>query len=299
MRTNAVSRAYDAVADAEGLDLAARLTFVLLLLLDTVVGADWRFMLPLRAIAIVGLVAPPLHRSRWLWFLLTFVMGWKTVRNWWTQDNHVFLVTYWCLAVYLSLTTKEAARTLAASGRMLIGLSFAFAALWKVVLSNDFLDGTYFHHLFLTDVRLQDFGALFAGMTDAAYRHNAAALAQLGDPGRAVDAVQLEGTSALLTLARMSTWWTAAIESALAALFLLPTSLAVSRYRHALLLLFAWTTYLVASVEPFGWTLVTIGISQCEPGLRRTRVLYVATGLLVVAYAHVPLLGSLRSLLGR
>lgn len=299
MRTSVGQRAYRTIADADTLDLVTRLTLVFLLIADWIVGGDWRFKLPLRAIAIVGLVAPPLHRSRKLWLLLALLMAARTLLNWWTQDNHVFLLTYWCLAVYLSLTTDEPAETLAINGRALIGLSFAFAALWKVVLSRDFLDGTYFHYTFLADPRFQDFGAIVGGMSSASYNEIAKALAQLGDPTASVEVVQLPSTSMLVVLAKLATWWTAAIESALAAVFLLPGRLGLSRYRHALLLVFAWSTYLVATVATFGWVLMTIGVGQCEPELRRTRVLYVATCVLVLAYGYLPLLPAVRSLIGR
>jgi hypothetical protein len=294
-----VARVYGAVADAHVLDLVTRLTLIFLLLADWIVGADWRFKLPLRALAIVGLLAPPLHRSRTLWGFLALAIGLRTLLNWWTQDNHVFLLTYWCLAVYLALTTDEPAPTLATSAKLLIGLSFAFAALWKVALSKDFLDGTYFHYTFLTDSRFQDFGVIFGGMTSALGEENARALVQLTNPMGSVEAVRLQSTPMLVALARLSAWWTAAIETALAAAFLLPARLVVVRYRHAILLLFACTTYLVAPVATFGWVLMTIGVAQCEPALRRTRVLYVATAFLVLAYDYLPLLSFLRSLLGR
>ncbi|MGH7895669.1 MAG: hypothetical protein ACREQL_13440, partial [Candidatus Binatia bacterium] len=83
------------------------------------------------------------------------------------------------------------------------------------------------------------------------------------------------------------------------AVFLLPKRFGVARYRHAILLLFAWTTYLVATVATFGWVLMTIGLGQCEPERRRTRVLYVATCILVLAYEYCPLFPFVRSLTGR
>jgi hypothetical protein len=45
--------------------------------------------------------------------------------------------------------------------------------------------------------------------------------------------------------------------------------------------------------------LMTIGVGQCEPELRRTRVLYVATALLVLAYEYLSPLSFLRSLVER
>jgi hypothetical protein len=299
VRSSGIARAYRAVADADVLDLVTRLTLIFLLFADWIVGVDWRFTLVLRALAIIGLLAPPLHRSRTLWLWLALAMGLRTVLNWSTQDNHVFLFTYWCLALYLALTTDEPRTTLAASGRLLIGFSFAFAALWKVALSTDFLDGTYFHYTFLTDSRFHDFSVIFGGMTSALDQANAIALAQLADPTGAVEAVRLQSTPMLVALARLSAWWTAAIETALAVAFLLPARLRIVRYRHAILLLFGCTTYLLAMVATFGWILMTIGVGQCEPELRRTRVLYVATALLILAYEYLPLLASVRSLLRR
>jgi hypothetical protein len=297
VRTSVVERTYRAIADADTLDLVTRLTLVFLLLADWIVGGDWRFKLPPARSSTVGLAFAPAPQSQ-AQLLLALLMAARTVFNW-TQDNHVFLLTYWCLAVYLWLTTDEPAETLAVNGRALIGLSFAFAALWKVVLSRDFLDGTYFHYTFLADPRFQDFGAIFGGVSRASYNEIAKGLAQLGDPTGSVEVVALPSTSMLVALAKLSTWWTAGIESALAAVFLLPSRLAVTRYRHALLLLFAWTTYLVATVATFGWILMTIGVGQCEPERRRTRVLYVATCILVLAYDYLPLLSSVRSLIGR
>jgi hypothetical protein len=84
---------------------------------------------------------------------------------------------------------------------------------------------------------------------------NCRALAQLADPMQSVEAVRLQSTAMLVALAKLSAWWTAAIETALAAAFLLPARLAVVRYRHAILLLFACTTYLVGTVATFGWGL--------------------------------------------
>src|SRR5262245_53968003 len=126
MRTSTPARAYRAIADADTIDLVTRLTLVFLLLADWIVGYDWRFKLLLRALATLGLVAPPLHRSRRLWLLLALLMMSRTLLTWWTQDNHVFLLTYWCLALYLALTTDEPAETLAASARAVVGLSFGF-----------------------------------------------------------------------------------------------------------------------------------------------------------------------------
>lgn len=67
-----------------------------------------------------------------------------------------------------------------------------------------------------------------------------------------------------------------------------------ARYRHGALLVFAWTTYLIATVETFGWTLLTLGAAQCLPDQHRLRLLYMLSCLLILLYHYVPLMLLLR-----
>ena len=84
------------------------------------------------------------------------------------------------------------------------------------------------------------------------------------------------------------TWWTVFLEGAVAVAFLWPLERGVSRGRDALLLLFCVTTYAVAPVEGFGWLLIAMGVAQCAPERRRTRLLYLAVFALVLFYRDVP-----------
>jgi hypothetical protein len=280
----------------ETVDLATRLTLVLIVLSDWVVGADWQFKMPLRLLAVAGLLVPGLHRSKTLWCLLAAVMSLKTLFHWWAQDNHVFLLTYWFLAVALALRLEEPSKPLATSGRLLIGLSFAFAVLWKGPLSPDFLDGTYFHYTFLTDSRFGDFAHLLGGVGDELSRANHAAMRELGSIRQNSESIQLQSTTQVVWLAHLVTWWTIFIEGAAAVTFLWPYGRGLSKARHATLLFFAYTTYMAATVETFGLTLLTLGLAQCEPELRRTRLLYIGGCFLVLLYDYVPLLSFLRPL---
>jgi hypothetical protein len=67
----------------------------------------------------------------------------------WVADNHIYLLAYWCLVLFLVLNVPAPARqrALALNARWLIGLAFLFAILWKAVLSPDFVDGRIEHHL--------------------------------------------------------------------------------------------------------------------------------------------------------
>ena len=283
----------------DAIDLVTRLTLLLLLFTDWVSGDWWPFKVPLRVLAIAGLVLPPLHRNPVLWGLVATTMLARSTWYWWTQDNHVFLLTWWMLAVALSLSLPRPEQGLARNGRLLLGLAFAFATLWKAFLSPDFADGAYFHYTFLTDARFADFAALGGGLSETLHAQNQRAIATLIDTARDVHAVVLETTPRLSLIAVLVTWWTLALEGGIALAFLWPLGRGPSRYRHAALIVFAATTYLVASnVSTFGWGLLVMGLAQCEPGLPRTRVLYCACMLLVLSYGYVPVLALIRSLLG-
>jgi len=278
---------------ADPVDVSARMVFALFLLSTWVTTDDWTFKLPLRVIAIAALVLPPLHRDPRLWAALAAVMVVKTLRHWFTQDNHIFLLTWFAVGMALSLRSTDPARAACRNARRLIGLSFLFAALWKGPLSGEFMNGSYFTYTFLTDFRFHGTARLFAGVPEEALQDNYAAAYQLG--GGTADAVVLHGLSPRLhVVALVAAWWTFAIESALAIVFLAPeTWRRLHRARHALLLLFGATTYLVVDIETYGWSLMALGAAQSEPERPGLRALYLATGLLILAYDYMPLLNWL------
>ena len=85
--------------------------------------------------AIAGLLVPGLHRDPRLWTLLTAAFVTKTGLHWWTQDNHLFLLTYWCIALWLVLCFVEPARRAAVlrpAAQILIGHSLGGAAVLAV-----------------------------------------------------------------------------------------------------------------------------------------------------------------------
>ena len=94
----------------------------------------------------------------------------------------------------------------------------------------------------------------------------------------------------------MMTWWVVLIEAALALAFLWHRPGGVSRYRHVVLILFAWTTYAAAVnvAESYGWTLMILGIAQCENEANRTRFAYVVTCLWLLVYEYVPIYAFLK-----
>ena len=91
----------------------------------------------------------------------------------------------------------------------------------------------------------------------------------------------------LRRLAFVTTWWTLIAEGAIAVAFLWPKGI-LGRARHTILLLFCWTTYAVGTVAGFGWILMAMAIAQCEEERPKTRILYLATFLLILLYHRLP-----------
>jgi hypothetical protein len=106
------------------------------------------------------------------------------------------------------------------------------------------------------------------------------------------------GTTALETvafrrLADVITWVTVTLEAAIAVTFLWPRTDWVSRYRHAFLLTFLVLAYAGPTVAGFGWLLVAMGLAQCEPEQRITRVAYLGAFGLILVYRELPWLSML------
>ncbi len=279
-----IDHALRVLGNSSTFDLALRLTLLDLLLRPV---GDWSVRPFVLALAAAGLLVPGWLRRPGLWLLLTALTTLRVILDWPLADNHAYLLCYWCLAVTLSLLVSESEASLALNGRWLIGLVFAFATLAKL-LSPDYLDGTFFRVTLLTDPRFEGASLLLGGLTpeqlgqqrDALEQHvDGPALAPLEPPARPA---RFEG------LARLATLWTLAMEGALALSFLWPLGRGPSRARHGVLLLFCATTYAVATVAGFGWLLLAMGVAQCEPERRGTRLLYLAVYALILGYREVP-----------
>lgn len=290
------ARVGDALLGGDPIELVLRVTLLIFLIGPNLFGLDWHYKLIFQILAIVGLAAPAVGGSTAFWCGVTGLTILKTFDHWWMQDNHVFLLTWWCLTITISRFAADPKRVMSTNARLLIGLSFLFAIAWKGILSPDYMHGDYFHYTFLTDSRFSQMGTLLCGMDNEQYQSNFKAIRLLSDFKVEAQSVQLRGTDSLRTLAVVVTWWTVLIEGLLALLFLLPTRFRLARYRDAALLFFAWTTYLAAPVKTFGWTLMTLGLAQCDSGARRTRICYLLTYPLLLIYEQAPIWPTINKL---
>ena len=157
-----LERATRSLREIAPVDLALRLTLLDLLLRPI---GEWQIRPAILALAGAGLLIPGWLRRPPLWFALAGLTALRFWIDWPLADNHAYLISYWCLAVGISLVVRDTEACLALNGRLLIGLAFAFAVLWKGVLSPDFMNGTFLRVTMLQDPRFEDWTLLSTGLS--------------------------------------------------------------------------------------------------------------------------------------
>jgi hypothetical protein len=261
-------------------DLAASMTLLLLMLYS---GRDWYLERPITILACAAILHQPLRRSETYWFITTVFLAAGNYQNWFLIDNHKYLITYWSLAVYLSCLTPNPGKTIKTSARLLIGLAFLFATIWKLG-SADYLNGAFFHYSLLMDERFASVAAFLGNLDIEAFMHNYSAMDSLLAFNSTLDSIQLQSTLQISILAKLITWWTIFIEGIIAVAFLWPEGKFISKGRDFLLLAFVLTTYLIAPVIGFGWVLVIMGASQSTTHFKYTQLLYILSFFILQIY---------------
>ena len=276
---------FRAAACPPHLEIALRLTAVALLLRPM---GPW-FVRPLvLAAAALVLVSPRVLRTPALWAALFALVALRIADDWPLADNHIYLLAYWTLAIALSLRALDMSQALSMTSRWLLGLAFAFAVLWKVVLSPDFLDGRFFRVTLLTDPRFAETAMLIGGLSDQDLEANRRVLTPLPDGAALAEPSAVIEPARLRALAIVSTWGIVLLEAIVAVMMLAPRRLIASRLRHALLLTFCLVTYAFAPVAGFGWLLLVMGAAQTDAADVWLRRAYVAVFLVVLFYSEVP-----------
>lgn len=268
------------------IDIALRLTLVGLLLRPM---GPWFVRAPLLLLSMLGLITGTWLRAPALWLALAALVAVRVVVEWPLPDNHIYLLAYWCLGVAIGLRFSDPARQLARTSRLLLGLVFAFAVLWKAALSPDYRDGRFFAVTMLTDDRFFEAVQLVGGLSDAQLRENREYLTPLPGGAELLEPPVLHAPRRFRLLVLVATWGTLATEALAAGLWLAPlTRRRMLVARHSVVLLFCLTTYAFAPVAGFGWLLIVLGLVTCMRGDRCLRALYVATYAMVLLYAEVP-----------
>jgi hypothetical protein len=278
------------------LDTALRLTAIALLLRPM---GPWFVRPAVLGAAALLLISPRALRMPAIWLGLAVATAVRIADDWPLADNHIYLLAYWSLAIALSLRSPTPVSTLGFNSRVLVGLAFACAVLWKVLLSPDFLDGRFFRVTLLTDPRFGEASMLIGGLTSDQLRANRKALEPLPHGAALATPPAIVEPGRLKWLATLSTLGILALEASVAFLMLFPARRVVPILRHSMLLAFCLVTYAFAPVAGFGWLLLVMGAAQTEPPQRWLQRLYVIAFLVVLFYAEVPWAGLLLDVAGR
>ena len=271
--------------DLGPVEIVLRLTAIDLLLRPT---GPWSVRPFIIALAGLVLLVPKVTRAPITWFALAALLSARVVWDWPIPDNHLYLLAYWCLALALALGSTNSLRVLSFSSRLLIGLVFLLAVVWKAGLSPDFLDGRFFRVTLLTDSRFQDSVLLLAGINEKQLANNRDYLDPPTPPAQVSDAPKLVEPPTFRRLVTFLTWGTLITEALIALTWLLSLGGWQVTVRHPLLLMFCASTYAFAPVAGFGWLLLTMGLVSVPIEQRLWRGAYIATWILVLLYAEVP-----------
>ena len=239
------------------------------------------------AAAVLVLIFPKALRQWQVWGALAVLTAIRIVNDWPLADNHIYLLGYWLFAVSLALRSPDAASTLADASRALIGLAFAFAVVWKVALSPDFLDGRFFRVTLVTDPRFAAVTQLIGGLSGDQLKAAREAVALLPHGAELLDPPAMVEPARLRLFAMATTWGTLLIETLVAVLMLSRARLSGS-LRHLALLSFCAVTYAFAPVAGFGWLLLVMGLAQVDARQVWLARLYQLTFLVVLFYDEVP-----------
>jgi hypothetical protein len=267
---------------ADGTVLGARFTCLTLVLAPV---GGWYLRPAVLILADTGLLFSGFGRFRWLWLGLAILTGLRAALDWPLADNHAYLFAYWCTALAIA-TWTDAPTTLSRNARLLIGLTFAFAALQKWT-SPSYVNDVFFLTTFLLDDRFEDLVVL---LTSVSYEQIDAAREYLRSDYRSgppAGDLPFDFPWSLLLLARVSASWNLLDQALVAVAFLVPPASRLGRRRDPTLLLFCFVTYAVAPVASFGWLLLSMGVTQSEKA-RSVRYGYLALFVVLVFYYEVP-----------
>lgn len=209
-----------------------------------------------------------------MWTLITILLLVGLFPMYHYMDNHTYLTWYWVAAVTLCLWTSQEKSSIDFNARILIGLCFLFATIWKI-LSPEFLNGTFFHFTFLTDPRFFEFSELTAGITSEIRTENFSEINKLTDSLNRDNVGMLTSSALVQPIAVFMAYWTVFIEGWIAIAFLMPRNYIVSRLRDIPLLIFMATTYPIATVTGFAALLATMGFAQSLHSAKLLKLVYV------------------------
>ena len=247
---------------------------------------DWYIRAPLVLLCISGIVIRAARSSPALWFAIAMFVLAHDIVGWADVDNHKWLMGWWCVAVGMTALAPGnfQLKVIKINGRLLLGLCFAFATVWKL-LSADYMDSTFFKSELLTDSRFRDAAHYVGGVEMEDLKENRKSRHGFRKSYRKdaepLESVTLTSGDRIDALAIAMTWWTLFIEGLIAVVCLWPGDRLIAIIRSMVVLVFAATTYILAPVMGFGWMVIVMGFAQCPEQYKKLRASFlIVLGLL-------------------
>lgn len=257
--------------------LTLRLTLILLLLYSPPYLPLDRLAFPV--LCATMLVAPQFLTRRFLWAILVILFTITNLVFWYQFDNHHYLTNYWCLVCAIAVSAENAEEIMAHNARLLIGLCFFLATLWKI-FAGQYFDGSFLQLTFLVDQRLEIGAYIFGGLDSELLYNNR----ELLDYFAAVDlgeAALLTSSPQLAFLSVILSYWTLFWEGIIAIAFALPRLKWLYERRDLLLIFFILSTYPLVPVSGFAGLLAIMGFAQCRGDRQSIQLTYLLIFLLI------------------
>ena len=264
--------------------LILRLTLILLVLYSPPYQPLNSLVLPV--LCAIMLVLPDLLPRRFLWGILVITFIATNIVFWYEFDNHHYLTDYWCIVCFLALGAKNADRIMAWNGRLLIGLCFFFATLWKII-AGEYFDGSFLHAVFLLDRRLEIAAYLFGGLNPEILYNNRELLDYFAGDSLGREAL-LTSNPQLAFFSVLLSYWTLLCEGTIAIAFLSPQFKWLYDRRDYFLILFILTTYPLVPVSGFAGLLTVMGFAQCSSDRPRIEFIYLLLFISIPLWIDIP-----------
>jgi hypothetical protein len=225
---------------------------------------------------VLGLIVADIGTSVLLWICISATHFAWLARAYFTADNHLYLIGYWCIAVCIALFYggERGDMVLRETSRLLVGLCFLLAVITKM-WSDNFRSGSLFIHTMLSDPRFVVLARCIAGISREQQQKYHRAIIRLESGASEREPVRILGRTRVV--AKALVWWTIGIEMVVSTAFLLPQGES-SMLRTGSIIVFVLTTFGVVQVTAFAQILLLIAA---------VGVVSVSQGALLVSLAIV------------
>ena len=250
--------------------LVLRLTLLVLLFYGGIPSGLLNSLL--RIFCGIMIIYTPLTASRFMWVSITLLVVFYNAFYWEIYSNYHYLITYWCIACTLAVFSKEHDAVIRWNAKMLVGLSFLFAATWKII-GGEYFDGTLQDYLLIIDRRIDAFSPIL-GLSKDALAENRRLLSVLKESPASGLGVILNTSASVHSLSIISSYYTILIESAIAVSFLSFGVRFLEKARDILLIIFIVSVYFVLPVPGFSFLVILLGFAQSSPESRKINIAY-------------------------